>query len=132
MTKRHRVYLIPGFFGFVNIGKIVYFAHVQDFLDPLHLPWPDGKTKRELCAVLDRKLVPKDNDGVVPALSQVWGELICATRADHLDAIGHFSGKRSDSEHTHYDWFSSGSGFDRARFESLWRGVARFVATADA
>lgn len=29
----HRVYLIPGFFGFANFGDLKYFAHVRDVLE---------------------------------------------------------------------------------------------------
>ena len=29
---KHHVYLIPGFFGFVNFGRLMYFAHVREFL----------------------------------------------------------------------------------------------------
>ena len=31
--QTHHVYLIPGFFGFVNFGRLVYFSHVAEFLD---------------------------------------------------------------------------------------------------
>ena len=33
MTVTHHVFLIPGFFGFVNFGRLVYFGHVRDFLE---------------------------------------------------------------------------------------------------
>jgi len=66
------------------------------------------------------------NDGVVPTLSQVWGEVIHATRADHLDVLGHFGdGSR---EPPHIDWLSSGAGFGRAHFDALWSDVACFIA----
>lgn len=29
----HHVYLIPGFFGFVNFGRLVYFSHVREILE---------------------------------------------------------------------------------------------------
>ena len=65
------------------------------------------------------------NDGIVPTLSQVWGHVIHAAVADHLDALGHFR----DAAHRppHVDWLVSGSGFDRPRFEALWRDVMRFL-----
>jgi len=74
--------------------------------------------------------VPKReaSDGVVPTLSQVWGEVVHAARCDHLDVIGHFR----DPAHVppHYDWLSTGSGFTRSLFEALWRDVFEF-ATAE-
>ena len=66
------------------------------------------------------------NDGIVPTHSQVWGDVIHAARADHLDAIGHFL----DPKHIppHYDWLMSGNDFRRPGFEALWRDVAQFLA----
>jgi triacylglycerol lipase len=29
----HHVFLIPGFFGFVNFGRLVYFSHAREFLE---------------------------------------------------------------------------------------------------
>jgi hypothetical protein len=33
MPATHHVFLIPGFFGFVNFGRLVYFTHVREFLE---------------------------------------------------------------------------------------------------
>ncbi len=68
------------------------------------------------------------NDGLVPTLSQVWGDLIDAVRADHLDVIGHFAAPASVPPH--YDWLASGTGFDRTRFEAVWTRVAHWVIAA--
>src|SRR6185503_18330345 len=32
MPAKHHIYLVPGFFGFTNLGELVYFGHVRDFL----------------------------------------------------------------------------------------------------
>jgi hypothetical protein len=66
------------------------------------------------------------SDGIVPTRSQVWGRIVHAARADHLDVIGHFHDP--DRDPPHVDWLATGSGFDRRRFETLWADVARFVA----
>ncbi len=68
----------------------------------------------------------KANDGMVPVLSQLWGEVVCCVNADHHDVIGHFD----NPDHTppHFDWITSGSGFRRSEFERLWSSVAQFVA----
>ena len=68
----------------------------------------------------------QDNDGIVPTLSQPWGELIHAAAADHLDVIGHFN--QPSHSPPHYDWLASGSGFDRTAFEQLWDAVAAYIA----
>lgn len=65
------------------------------------------------------------NDGIVPTSSQVFGEVIAALEADHLDVIGHFSDPAASPPH--YDWLTTGSGFDRAQFERTWRSVADFL-----
>jgi hypothetical protein len=33
VTERHHIYLIPGFFGFADVGGITYFHHVRQFLE---------------------------------------------------------------------------------------------------
>lgn len=70
----------------------------------------------------------KCTDGVVPTLSQVYGELIHAARADHLDACGHFDDLEHDPPHV--DWIATGSGFDRAAFEALWSDVVDYIAAS--
>lgn len=64
------------------------------------------------------------NDGLVPTWSQVWGEVIWAGTADHLDILGHFSGEK-DSGHT--DWQVSGAGFDEAGFDDAMDAIADFL-----
>jgi pimeloyl-ACP methyl ester carboxylesterase len=68
----------------------------------------------------------RDNDAMCPTLSQVYAEIIHAAKADHLDVCGHFTGP--DHTPPHVDWLCSGSNFDRAGFEAMWRKVAGFVA----
>ncbi len=71
------------------------------------------------------------NDGVVPIHSQLWGKLVWAGYADHLDVLGHFRDTApaavrmlSREAPPHVDWLYSGSTFDRARFASLSRAIA--------
>ncbi|HET7752609.1 MAG TPA: hypothetical protein VFK85_01760 [Anaeromyxobacteraceae bacterium] len=65
------------------------------------------------------------NDGMVPTLSQVRGDVLAAVWADHLDIIGHFH--HPTHVPPHVDWLTSGTRFDRQDFESVWRKVAAFV-----
>jgi hypothetical protein len=92
-------------------------------LPPLDPAWVEG-----LRAAYDGLPDPTDNDGVVPTLSQAYGELVHATSGDHLDVIGHFG----DTSVTppHVDWLVTGSGFDRARFHATWTAVADYLTAA--
>lgn len=65
------------------------------------------------------------SDGIVPTLSQLWGEVIHAARADHLDVVGHYGSSRPESPSS--DWLPTRSGFDDAAFDELWGAVARFI-----
>lgn len=69
---------------------------------------------------------PAWSDGIVPTLSQVWGEVIHAADADHLDVVGHYGATRDGLRRS--DWLPSRSGFDDAAFDALWGAVARFIA----
>lgn len=63
------------------------------------------------------------SDGVVPTLSQIWGEFRGVVRADHLDVIGHYLRGPFDVRDG-ADWFGSGARFDREAFEWLWEDIA--------
>ncbi len=90
------------------------------------------RVPRERIAALSRayrsRVDARVNDGMVPTLSQVWGETIRAVWADHHDVIGHFH--HPTHVPPHFDWVASGTGFTRAHFEAVWRDVVSFVAAA--
>jgi len=91
---------------------------------------PQPRLRVEHAAVLRRAYGrvpdPRANDGIVPTLSQIRGELVAAVWADHHDVLGHFH----EPEHVppHFDWVASGTGFDREQFEGLWGRVIAFLA----
>ncbi len=91
-------------------------------------PHPDEQQRLRLERDLDALPERRDNDGIVPTLSQLWGRLLGAAEADHLDVIGHFG----DSGHApqHVDWLASGSAFDHQRFEALWDEAVDFMLNA--
>jgi hypothetical protein len=93
----------------------------SDRSPPLLTPAQRSALRRDLGADPDRK----SNDGIVPTLSQPWGEVIRAVRADHLDTIGHFH--HPSHVPPHFDWLTSGSSFTRKQFLSLWEDVARHL-----
>ncbi len=88
---------------------------------PYHAPVraEDAITRRPLPFAITERT----SDGVVPTLSQIWGELRGIVSADHLDVIGHYLRGPFDARDG-ADWFGSGAGFDREAFEWLWEDVA--------
>lgn len=87
---------------------------------------PDGG-EASLGKVLGRVPPPEANDGFVPLRSQLWGELVWAGYADHLDVMGYFAAPPE-----HRDWLASGARFHRRHFdemmdrivEGMWAGEA--------
>lgn len=94
-------------------------------MQPMHMPPLTQDQWTALRQGLGKLPGPGDNDGMVPTLSQVFGEVVHAAWADHLDVIGHFG----DWGHVppHVDWLITGAKFDRSHFERLWGDVASFV-----
>jgi hypothetical protein len=86
-------------------------------------PNPSPEVRAYLEAELGLRLNNSLNDGLVPTTSMIWGELLWAGTADHLDVLGHFHGER-DSSHT--DWMVSGAGFREDDFEQLMDAIADF------
>ncbi len=86
----------------------------------------DAITKRPLPFAI----TPSTSDGVVPTLSQIWGEFRGVIRADHLDVIGHYLRGPFDSKDG-ADWFGSGAKFDRDSFQWLWEDVAHVLMRDD-
>jgi triacylglycerol lipase len=88
-------------------------------------PPADAVQRRALRRAYGKVPLATANDGIVPTRSQVRGRVIRAVRADHLDVIGHFDDR--SVEPPHFDWLTSGSGFDRDGFEAVWESVLDFV-----
>lgn len=85
-------------------------------------------TQRELAllrAGIDHEILDSTNDGIVPTLSMLHGELLWAGEADHLDVLGHFHDDLPGPS-PHRDWITSGSRFSRMRFNALLDALAAF------
>jgi hypothetical protein len=85
-------------------------------------------SERELALLrsgIDHDIVDTTNDGIVPTLSMLHGELIWAGEADHLDVLGHFADDEA-AKSPHRDWITSGARFSRKRFNALLDAVAKF------
>lgn len=70
---------------------------------------------------------PKDSDGIVPTLSQPWGEVLSVAEADHLDVIGHFHDPKHQPPHV--DWLATGSGYTRGQFDETWTRAVDWILT---
>jgi triacylglycerol lipase len=94
--------------------------------DAARLPRPTRAQAEVLRGAYEALPDAHASDGIVPTGSQLWGDVVFAARADHLDVLGHFG----DATRTppHVDWLVSGSGFDRAAFDALWDAVVRRLA----
>jgi len=86
-------------------------------------PSPAPDVRAYLEKKLDLELDNSLNDGLVPTTSMIWGDVLWAGTADHLDVLGHFYGGR-DSSHT--DWMVSGAGFREDDFDEVMDAVAEF------
>ena len=73
---------------------------------------------------------PLANDGVVPVRSQIWGNVAWAGLGDHLDVVGHFRGP-DNAGVPHVDWLSSGSEFDKDRFDTMLDRVVEGMLQAE-
>ena len=90
---------------------------------------PDHDQLDNLRRGIPHELDETDNDGIVPTLSQLWGQLVWCGEGDHLDVLGYFHDDHPDK--IHVDWMTSGSHFDRQRFFRLTDAVADFLLEED-
>ncbi len=87
--------------------------------------WAGAESEAKLASAFAGSVTVRDNDGVVPLRSQLWGRVVWAGLADHLDVLGHFHGDdRGPSALRHRDWLTSGSAFDQAQFDALMDAIA--------
>lgn len=98
---------------------------IASTLPESQLPAVDPEQARALSQVFGAVPEARANDAIVPTRSQVWGRVIHAAWADHLDVIGHFHAPSMAP--LHVDWLRTGSDFGHAEFEAMWDEVARFT-----
>lgn len=91
---------------------------------------PGPSADEALAAFLGEAPPPRASDGVVPVRSQIWGKLVWAGKADHLDVVGHFHDPQ-DLGKRHVDWLASGSDFDRRGFDRMLDAIVRGLIEAE-
>jgi triacylglycerol lipase len=89
---------------------------------PYAVPTPEQA--RMLARNIEHEVTDTTNDGVVPTLSMLRGELLWAGEADHLDVLGHFHDDLKPTDHV--DWVTSGAQFTRERFGLMLDALAKF------
>jgi len=60
----------------------------------------------------------------------LWGDVLWAGKADHLDVVGHF--RDDEKPETHVDWLASGAGFNRQRFRAMCDAIVRMMLAGEA
>jgi hypothetical protein len=93
--------------------------------------YSDVETEALLARALGRTPALGDNDGIVPLRSQLWGRVVWAGVADHLDVLGHYTGTPG-ADPAHRDWLVSGSGFSDRQFAALCDAIASGMLAAAA
>jgi triacylglycerol lipase len=91
-------------------------------------PEASALTRERFLERMPFEVTGRANDGIVPTLSMVWGDVIWAGPADHLDLIGHFYGGASARDHV--DWISSGAKYGLPEFDSQMDAMAKHVLSA--
>lgn len=86
---------------------------------------PSQREAEFLRVGIDHEVNAESNDGIVPTLSMLWGELLWAGEADHLDVLGHFHDDQKPK--LHMDWVTSGSRFTRQRFGAVLDEIVKFA-----
>lgn len=84
LRYRHDVY------AYLMYALYTFFYVVASRTDANNVPELTPAQLDRLRALLPKPVDGASNDGMIPTLSQVWGEVIHAAEADHFDALGHF------------------------------------------
>ncbi len=104
------------------------YATVQSVTSREHANYPCPRGSDDARRILEAGIgLPVDNaitDGIVPTLSMVWGEVLWAGKADHLDVVGHF---HDDHGNDHVDWLASGANFSRASFAQAMETLGSYL-----
>jgi pimeloyl-ACP methyl ester carboxylesterase len=87
VSEPHHIYLVPGFFGFANLGDLRYFGHVQEFLAhacpaaglPVEIhavrTEPTSSLPRRACRVLETIAATAPGEGPVHLIGHSSGGL---------------------------------------------------------
>jgi len=114
----------------VALGVLFSVLHRITGREHSHYRYPrlDPAVLDRLAEVLRFEPDACSNDGIVPVLSQIHGDIIHVALGDHLDVVGQF---HQAGGNRFADWLPSGARFDQNRFELLWNRVAAALARVE-
>ncbi|MCB1843158.1 MAG: hypothetical protein KDI09_09375, partial [Halioglobus sp.] len=118
-------------FDFVEQAQQALYYSLSKLAAGYRFPLPNPKYRRQLEKGFGAVPDSDANDGIVPTLSQPWGDCIAVAQADHLDIIGHHGGSETDVQR-HFDWLTTHSEFRSQQFMGVWQSVVDFIARAEA
>jgi hypothetical protein len=123
MTFARRIWSPYAAFTAAIYATLYQFASQESEVYPYARP---SQRQSEFLRVgIDHDVNGESNDGIVPTLSMLWGELLWAGEADHLDILGHFHDDQKPK--LHMDWVTSGSRFTRQRFGAVLDEIVKFT-----
>lgn len=107
-------------------ASLFWFLYNMTKNEHRHYPYPSPADSYVDFGEMDWPYVlrPTLNDGVCPALSQIYGEVIDAVEADHMDIVGQFHGA---GDTPYADWLSSGANFTETEFKRVWHSIAEKI-----
>lgn len=117
-------------FDFVDQAQQALYYSLSKLAAGYRFPLPNLKYRRQLEKGFGAVPDSDANDGIVPTLSQPWGDCIAVAQADHLDVIGHHGGSETDVQR-HFDWLTTHSEFRSEQFAHVWQSVAEFIARSE-
>lgn len=114
----------------IDQAQLAFYYSLSRLATGYDFPAPDTAYSKVLRTHFGEAPDLSASDGIVPTLSQPWGECIAVAQADHLDIIGHHGGGEGDSRQ-HYDWLTTRSNFREADFDDVWSAVVRFMLESE-
>jgi triacylglycerol esterase/lipase EstA (alpha/beta hydrolase family) len=122
------LFLRENFTSFNSAAMSLLFALLYTLTSREHrcYPYPqaDEKTAELIASKIPFDLTPTTNDGIVPTMSQISGEVIDVVVANHLDVVGQFPNAGGNPLG---DWLPAGTDFNEERFVRVWESIASAI-----
>ncbi len=117
-------------FDLIDQAQQAFYYSLSRLATGYSFPPPNAQYRKALRQQFGEVPDADANDGIVPTLSQPWGQCIAVAQADHLDIIGHHAGAEDDPEQR-FDWLATRSHFRAPNFDDIWGKVVTFIAQSE-